>query len=122
MADEDEPAPLRHIALALVVHLGDQRAGRIKYRQMARGCFFLHAFGDAMRAENRDRVRRHFGKVFDEARAFGLQTFHDMLVVHDLVTHVDRRPILLQGPLDDLDGADDAGAESARLSKYDLHQ
>ena len=65
---------------------------------------------------------RDLGEVLDEMRALGLQAFHHVLVVHDLVTHIDRRPILLQRPLDDLDGADDAGAESARLSEYDLHQ
>ena len=75
-----------------------------------------------MRAEDRHRVRRHFGKVLDEARAFGLQTFHDMLVVHDLVTHIDWRAEFLQRPLDDLDRAHDAGAKAARLGEYHFHQ
>jgi hypothetical protein len=73
-------------------------------------------------AEDRHRVGRHFGKVFDKARAFGLQTLHNMLVVHDFVTHIDRRTELLQRALDDLDGAHDAGAETARLGKYHFHQ
>ena len=64
----------------------------------------------------------HLGEVLDEMRALGLQAFDHVLVVHDLVTHIDRRPILLQGPFDDLDRADDAGAEAARLSKDDFHQ
>ena len=34
MADENELPALRDIALALVVHLGDQRAGRVEHRQM----------------------------------------------------------------------------------------
>ena len=43
------------------------------------------------------------------------RSFHDIGVVHDLVAHVDRRAELVQGALDDLDRAVDAGAETARL-------
>src|SRR5690606_2374699 len=41
-------------------------------------------------------------------------------VVDDLVAHVDRRPVLLQRPLDDLDGAVHTGAESARSGEQHL--
>ena len=58
----------------------------------------------------------------DEARALGLEVFHHVLVVHDLVAHVDRRAVFLQRALDDLDRAHDAGAKSAGLSKYDAHR
>jgi hypothetical protein len=44
-----------------------------------------------------------------------------MLVVHDFVAHIDRRAVFLQGALDDLDGADDAGTETARLSENNPH-
>ncbi len=122
MADENEPASLGHVALALVVHLGDQRAGGVEHRQLARGSLFLDALGHAMGAEDGDRVRRNFGEILDEMRAFGLQTLDYVLVVHDFVAHVDGRAVFLQSPLDDFNGADDAGAKSARLSEYDLHQ
>jgi hypothetical protein len=39
----------------------------------------------------------------------------------DLVAHIDGRAELLEGPFDDVDGADDAGAEPARLSKHHPH-
>ena len=45
-----------------------------------------------------------------------------MLVVHDLVAHIDRRTVFLQRALDDLDRAHDAGAEAAGLGQNDLHQ
>ena len=64
----------------------------------------------------------NFGEVLDEARALGLQAFHHVLVVHDLVTHIDRRAEFLQRPFDDLDGAHHAGAEAARLGEYHFHQ
>ncbi len=122
MADQNELAALADIALALVMHLGDQRAGRVQDRQRAGGGFFLDAFGDPMGAENGDRIRRHFGQVLDEAGAFGLEALHHMLIVHDLVAHIDRRAVFLQRPFDDLDGAHDTGAETARLGEYHFHQ
>ena len=36
MADQDQRAAMRDIALALIVHLGNQRAGGIQHRQAAR--------------------------------------------------------------------------------------
>ena len=36
MADQDQLAALADIALALIVHLGDERAGRVQHRQVAR--------------------------------------------------------------------------------------
>jgi hypothetical protein len=122
VADQNEPAPLRHISLALIMHLGDQWAGRVQHRKLALRRFLLNALGDAMSAENGNRVRGNLGKVLDKMRAFGLQALHHVLVVHDLVAHVDRRTVLLQGALDDLDGTDHAGTKTARLSEYDLHQ
>ena len=52
----------------------------------------------------------------------GAQVFHHVAVVHDLVAHVDRRAERLQRALDDLDGAVDAGAETAGIGQQDLHQ
>src|SRR5215469_4301517 len=122
MADEYEAAALCDIALALIVHLGDQGAGRIEHRQIARGGLLLDALGHAVRAEDRHRVGRHFGEVLDKARAFGLQALDHVLVVHDLVAHIDRRAEFLQRPLDDFDGAHDAGAKTTRLGQYHFHQ
>jgi hypothetical protein len=45
-----------------------------------------------------------------------------VLVVHDLVAHVDGGPVFLQRALDDLDRAHDAGAKSPRLSQDDFHR
>jgi hypothetical protein len=45
-----------------------------------------------------------------------------VLVVDDLVPDIDRRAVFLQRALHDFDGADYAGAKTARLSEDDLHQ
>jgi hypothetical protein len=42
--------------------------------------------------------------------------------VNDLVADVDGRPVFLERALDNLDGAHDACAESARLRQNDLHE
>ena len=42
-----------------------------------------------------------------------------MFVVHDLVPDIDRGPVFLQSAIHDLDGADHAGAEPARLREHD---
>ena len=44
-----------------------------------------------------------------------------MAIVNDLMAHVDRRAMLGQRPLDNIDRPNDAGAKPARLSKNDLH-
>jgi hypothetical protein len=75
-----------------------------------------------VRAENGDCIGRHFGEILDEARALGLEAFHDVLVMHDLVADIDRRPEFLQRPFDDLDGAHHASAETTRLGKNHFHQ
>jgi hypothetical protein len=39
----------------------------------------------------------------------------------DLMAHIDRRPVFLQGALDDLDGAYDPRAKTTGLSQYHFH-
>src|SRR5829696_7965045 len=73
-----------------------------------------------MRTENRDRAVRDFAWIFYEARALGLQALHDMEVMHDLVTDVDRSLVSGQRPFNDIDRAHHAGAETAWLGKDDF--
>jgi hypothetical protein len=75
-----------------------------------------------VRAEDDRAPRRHLVELLDEDRAFRAQVVHHELVVHDLVAHVYRRAILLEGALDDLDRAIDAGTETAGLGENDLHE
>ena len=74
-----------------------------------------------MRAENRHGVLGNFRERLDEHRALCPQAVDDMFVVHDLVADIDRRAVFLQRALDDLDGAHDAGTETARLREDDAH-
>src|SRR5262249_13897856 len=61
----------------------------------------------------------NFGKFLDENRALGPQAVHDIAVVGDLVTDIDRRAIDRQRALDGIDGADHPGAKAPRRTKHD---
>ena len=74
-----------------------------------------------MRAEDNRGAGGHFGQLLDEHGALCAQVVHHVLVVHDLVAHIDRRAELLQRAFDDLDGALDSGAEPAWIGKQDFH-
>ena len=121
MADQDQSAAARDVPLALDVHLGNQRAGRVEHRQAARLGLIDDRLCDAMGTENRHRAVRDFVQLLDEHRALALERLDHMTVVDDLVTHVDRRAELLERPIDDVDCPHDAGAKAARLSQKYPH-
>ncbi len=112
MADQHDLTPLGGVAPALVMHLGDQRAGGVDHRQAALGGQLLDTLGHAMGAEHGHRAGRHLVQLVDEHRAAGAQILDHMPVMHDLVTDIDRRTVFLQGPFDDLDRPLDTGAET----------
>src|SRR6202167_86301 len=74
-----------------------------------------------MGAENSDGVRRHFRQILDKMRALVLQALDHVFVMDDFMAHIDRRPVFLQGTLDDLDGAHNPRAETTGLSQYHFH-
>ena len=97
------------------VHLGYQRAGGVEDGQAARGRLGAHGARDAVGGKHQRIAGRDVIELLDEDRALVAQVLDDIGVVDDFVTHVDRRAELLQGALDDVDGAVDAGAKAARL-------
>jgi len=122
VADQDDDATLRDVALALTMHLGDQRARRIEHAQSARARVVLHHPGHAVRAEHGDRPGGHLRQMLDEPRTFGAQALDDVAVVHDLVAHVDRRAEPLERVLDDIDRTNHTRAKSARLREHHMHE
>jgi hypothetical protein len=103
------------------VNLGDQRARGVEHAQPTRGGFRLHSLGDSVGREDDDAARRHLIQLVDEDRALRAQLVDDITVVHDLVPHVDGRAVGCDRPLDDLDRAIDASAETARLGQQHIH-
>ena len=119
--------PNHHDLKALFAHfqdfdmnLGDQRASGIEYLEAT--ALRLPAYGlrHAMRAEDQRRTRRNKCEILDEYRPLGSQVFDHILVVHNLVTHVDRCAVQFDGALNDADGALDARAKAARLRQQNL--
>src|SRR5690606_31194301 len=99
-----------------------QWAGGVEHRQIACGGLFFHAPCNAVGAEYGDGPWRNLGQILDENRALVLQALDDVLIVNDLVADVHRGAVFLQSSLDDLDRADNARAESARLRQEDFNR
>ena len=72
-----------------------------------------------MRAEHDAGALGHLVGLVDEHRAAGREGLHDVLVVDDLLAHVDRRAVELEGLLHRDDGAVDAGAVAAGGGEQD---
>ena len=80
----------------------------------------MHARGDAVGGEDDDRALGHLGLLLDEDRAALAQLLDDVLVVDDLLAHVDGRAVELERALDRLHGAVDARAVAARRGEQEL--
>jgi len=117
VADEHDVATGGVVAFGLAVHLADQRAGRIERDQLPLIGLDRHRLRHAMGGEHDGCAGRHLIELVHEHRALGLQAFDHEAVVNDLVAHIDGRAVPLERAFDDLDGALDAGAETAGRSQ-----
>ncbi len=117
MTNENHDASLVDIALALKVDLRDKRADCVEDRQATRFGVHLDGARHSVRAENRHRARRNFGKVLHEARALGLEALHHVPVMDDLVTHINGRAEFFERALHNLDGPDHAGTKPRGCAK-----
>jgi len=111
VSDECHEMTTVGVAAGLRVDLRDERADRVDDPETAPLGVLLHPGRDAVRREHADLPGRNLVLVLDEDRAERLEPPDDVLVVDDLVANVDRRPVLLQKPLHDLDRAVNARAE-----------
>ena len=104
----------------LQVNFGDERARGVDDGQAfpsgLRSDLRRHAVG----AENSDGAVGDLVHFFDEDDALGDEGIDDVLVVHDLLPHVDRARVQAQGQVHDLNGAVHAGAEPPRLGEQDF--
>src|SRR5690349_237828 len=121
MPDHDDLAALLAHLRNLHVHLGYQRTGRVEDAQSPRLRVVAHCLRDAMRAEYDRTPGGYLGQVLHEHRTLSSKIFDYIAVVHDLMPHIDRGAVDLQGTLHDLDRAVDACTESPRLRKDDTH-
>ena len=112
MADQRDLETAAGIAPRLCVHLGDERANGIHDLEAALRALLVDLGRDTVRREDDQLAFGNLVLGLDEHRAARLEVAHDMDVVDDLVAHVDRRPVLLEQLLDDVDRAHHSCAEA----------
>ena len=112
--DQQDAVALAGETPRLVVHLGDQRAGRVDGLEAALGGLGVHHRRDAVGREHDGGTLGHLVELLDEDGAAGGQVVDDVLVVDDLLAHVDRRAVEVERLLDRDDRPVDAGAVAAR--------
>ena len=120
VADQDDLVAVGRELLGLDVDLGDQRAGGVDRLELALGGLGVDRRRHAVRAEDDGLALGHLGGAVDEDRSARAQRLDDVLVVDDLLAHVDGRSVDVERVLDRLDGAVDAGAVAARSGEQNL--
>ena len=85
----------------------------------ALGGLRVHPGRDAVGGEDDGRALGHLVDLLDEDRAARLQVGDDVLVVHDLLAHVDRGAVEVERLLDGDHRPVDAGAVAARRGQQD---
>ena len=125
MSDQQHMTAEPLVTHRLLMHLGNERAGRVEIEQIARLRVGRHRFRHAVGRKHHRRVAmvgRYFVEFLDEHGAELLKTLDHVAVVHDLVPHIDRGAVFLQRQNHDLDRAIDARAKAARLAKPDCER
>ena len=138
VTDEQDVVVLGGEPLRLVVHLGHQRAGRVDGLQLPHLGLPVHLGRDPVRGEHHRPALGDLVELLDEDRAARLEVRHHVLVVHDLLAHVDRGAVEVQRLLHRDHRAVHAGAvatgrrqqhralrlvgrQDARLTQVDAH-
>ena len=88
-------------------------------RRLTGGGVVVNGGGDAVGGEDDHLALGNLGLLLDEDRAALGKLLDHVLVVDDLLTDVDRGAVEVEGALDRLHGAVDAGAVAARSGEQD---
>lgn len=76
-------------------------------------------WADTVGGEHKASADRRVLLAVHEDRAATLEVAHDVTVVHDLLTHVNRRAPAVERHLDRVDGTLDSGAVAARCGEHE---
>jgi hypothetical protein len=115
VADQQDVVVVGGESPGLVVHLRDEGARRVDGAQIAFASLVVDLGRDPVRGEHDSGTLGHFFVLVNEDRALRLQRRDDVLVVDDLLTHVDGRVVELQRLFDCLHRPVDSCAVAARL-------
>ncbi len=121
MADQDHVAALARVTRDFHVHLGHQRTGGIEHLQAAPVGLVRTACETPCALKITVASSGTWSSSSTNSAPSPRSRSTTIAVVHDFVAHVDRRAEQHHRPLDDIDGAIDAGAEAARVGEQNLH-
>src|SRR5712671_5524394 len=120
VADQDDGIAATGKLSGFQMDLSNQRTGGVDDLQIAAAGLIPYLRGDAMCAEDGAGSGRDLVQLLHENRARFAQAVHNMLIVNDLLAHVNRRAVEIQRNLDHIDGPNDARAKSAWFQQKDL--
>ena len=120
VADEQDLHALSSEALGLQVHLGDERAGRVDRLQPPITRLGVHRRGHTVSGEDNRRPLGDLVELLHEDRTALLEPVDDVLVVDDLLAHIDGGTVEIQSLLYRHHGAVDARAVAARSCEEDF--
>lgn len=102
------------------MHFCHKRAGRVNHFQFSFGRLVADGWRDTVCAEHDGRSLRDVGNILDENHAPRFKAFHNMLVMNDCVTNIQRRAVNLQGEFNNFDGVRNSGAKTSRRGENQL--
>ena len=105
----------------LEMHLRDEWTGGVDRREPPLGRDATHLRGDAVRGEEEHGAFGHLLDAIHEHGPLADEAIDDVLVVHDLVEHVDRCAVEPDRRLEGLDRHVHAGAEAAGTGQEQFH-
>jgi len=115
VTDEDERITFLGKFDGFDVDFGDERAGGVDNAQAAAGAVLADFGRNAVGAVNDAFAVGTSSSLSTKMAPFAAEFVDHEAVVDDFLADVDGRAEGLEGDADDVDGADDAGAEAARL-------
>ena len=101
------------MTLGTEMHLKHQRAACIQHLQSTFFGIGINFFGDSMSRKNHHGTGRDLVQFIDKDDAFRLERIDHKLVVHNLVSHVNRGTEFFDGALHHMNGAVYTGAKSS---------
>ena len=121
VADEHDSVALLGILDRLEMHFRDQRAGGIDGVEPPVVGHATNLRGHPVGREQEHRSLGHLLHAIDKHGPLPHEPVHHMLVVHDLVKHVDRRPVQPDRRLERLDRHVHSRTEAAGAGQQNLH-
>ncbi len=117
--DQEDGVAAGRVPLRLHVDLRDEWARRVDHIVLQQPGVLVHGRGDPMRRVDNRCAARNVALVLDEDRAPRFEVAHDVDVVDDLLPHVYRGAVVVEGAFHRLHGTLDPGAVAAGRGEED---